>query len=106
MASFFIGEGGPDPWGNWGIMDKVGALLRGEASEFHAHSVPGPAAAASYGEIIKNALRLYEALIGEAEAGNKNADGAEVYRKISDRSDTSACSFPTRGGLDSPFSQL
>jgi hypothetical protein len=27
--------------------------------------------AASYAEVIKNALRLYEALIGEAEAGQE-----------------------------------
>ena len=27
--------------------------------------------AGSYGEVIKNALRLYEAVIAEAEAGNK-----------------------------------
>lgn len=43
--------------------------------------------AASYAEVIKNALRLYEALIGEAEAGNevliKSRDGTEkVYRKV------------------------
>jgi len=43
--------------------------------------------AASYSEVIKNSLRLYEALIGEAEAGNevliKGRDGTEkLYRKI------------------------
>jgi hypothetical protein len=43
--------------------------------------------AASYAEVIKNALRLYEALIGEAEAGNevliKSQDGTEkIYRKV------------------------
>jgi hypothetical protein len=43
--------------------------------------------AASYAEVIKHALRLYEALIDEAEAGNevliKSHDGTErVYRKI------------------------
>jgi Arc/MetJ-type ribon-helix-helix transcriptional regulator len=43
--------------------------------------------AASYAEVIKNALRLYEALIKEAEGGNqicvKNADGTETsYRMI------------------------
>jgi hypothetical protein len=43
--------------------------------------------AASYAEVIKNSLRLYEALIGEAEAGNevliKSPDGTEkLYRKI------------------------
>lgn len=27
--------------------------------------------ASSYGEVIKNALRLYEAVIGEAKAGNQ-----------------------------------
>jgi hypothetical protein len=43
--------------------------------------------AASYAEVIRNSLRLYEALIGEAESGNevliKSRDGTEkVYRKI------------------------
>jgi Arc/MetJ-type ribon-helix-helix transcriptional regulator len=43
--------------------------------------------AASYAEVIKNSLRLYEALIKEAEGGNqvcvKNADGTETsYRMI------------------------
>jgi hypothetical protein len=43
--------------------------------------------AASYAEVIKNSLRLYEALISEAEAGNevliKGKDGTEkLYRKI------------------------
>jgi ribbon-helix-helix CopG family protein len=43
--------------------------------------------AASYAEVIKNALRLYEALIGETEAGNevllKSRDGTEkVYQRI------------------------
>jgi Arc/MetJ-type ribon-helix-helix transcriptional regulator len=43
--------------------------------------------ATSYAEVIKNSLRLYEALIKEAEGGNqlciKNADGSETsYRVI------------------------
>jgi len=43
--------------------------------------------AASYAEVIKNSLRLYEALIGEAESGNevliKTSKGGEtVYRLI------------------------
>ncbi len=43
--------------------------------------------ASSYAEVIKNSLRLYEALIKEAEGGNqvyiKDKDGAEVsYRMI------------------------
>lgn len=43
--------------------------------------------AASYAEVIKNSLRLYEALIKEAEGGNqvciKSADGSETsYRMI------------------------
>ena len=42
--------------------------------------------AASYAEVMKNALRLYEALIQEAEAGNtvciKSADGAETAYKV------------------------
>lgn len=43
--------------------------------------------AASYAEVIKNSLRLYEALIKEAEGGNqvcvKNVDGTETsYRMI------------------------
>ena len=43
--------------------------------------------AASYAEVIKNSLRLYEALIKEAEGGNqvciKNSDGSETaYRMI------------------------
>jgi Arc/MetJ-type ribon-helix-helix transcriptional regulator len=43
--------------------------------------------AASYAEVIRNALRLYEALIGEVEAGNqvfvKDARGHETaYRAI------------------------
>jgi Arc/MetJ-type ribon-helix-helix transcriptional regulator len=43
--------------------------------------------AASYAEVIRNSLRLYEALIGEAERGNevliRSPDGAEkLYRKI------------------------
>jgi hypothetical protein len=43
--------------------------------------------AASYAEVIKNSLRLYEALIKEAEGGNqvciKSADGREIsYRMI------------------------
>jgi len=43
--------------------------------------------AASYAEVIKNSLRLYEALVGEADAGNevliKSPDGTEkLYRKI------------------------
>ena len=43
--------------------------------------------AASYAEVIRNALRLYEALIAEVEAGNqvfvKDAQGREtVYRAI------------------------
>jgi len=43
--------------------------------------------AASYAEVIKNALRLYEALIAEAEAGNnvciRHADGCEtIYKPI------------------------
>jgi hypothetical protein len=42
-ASFFIGEGGPDPCAR-GIVDKVGAMLRRRASEFQAGSVPRSAA--------------------------------------------------------------
>jgi hypothetical protein len=43
--------------------------------------------AASYAEVIRNALRLYEALIGEVEAGNqvfvKDTHGRETaYRAI------------------------
>jgi len=43
--------------------------------------------AASYAEVMKNALRLYEALIKEAESGNqvciKNNNGTETsYRMI------------------------
>ena len=43
--------------------------------------------ATSYAEVIKNSLRLYEALIKEAEGGNqvciKSADGSEIsYRMI------------------------
>lgn len=43
--------------------------------------------ASSYAEVIKNSLRLYEALIKEAEGGNqvyiKGKDGEEVsYRMI------------------------
>jgi len=43
--------------------------------------------AASYAEVIKNSLRLYEALIGEAENGNevliKSPKGTEkLYRLI------------------------
>jgi len=43
--------------------------------------------ATSYAEVIKNSLRLYEALIKEAEGGNqvciKSADGSETsYRMI------------------------
>lgn len=43
--------------------------------------------AVSYAEVIKNSLRLYEALIKEAESGNevciKNSEGAETtYRLI------------------------
>jgi Ribbon-helix-helix protein, copG family len=43
--------------------------------------------AASYAEVIRNSLRLYEALIGEAEGGNKvmvkSSEGGEtVYRLI------------------------
>jgi hypothetical protein len=43
--------------------------------------------ASSYAEVMKNALRLYEALIIEAENGNevciKQADGKEVsYRML------------------------
>jgi hypothetical protein len=43
--------------------------------------------AASYAEVIKNSLRLYEALIGEAESGNevliKSPKGVEkLYRLI------------------------
>ncbi len=43
--------------------------------------------AASYAEVMKNALRLYEALIKEAESGNqvciKSNDGSETsYRMI------------------------
>ena len=43
--------------------------------------------ASSYAEVIKNSLRLYEALIKEAESGNqvcvKSADGSETsYRMI------------------------
>jgi Arc/MetJ-type ribon-helix-helix transcriptional regulator len=43
--------------------------------------------ASSYAEVIKNSLRLYEALIKEAEGGNqvyvKGKDGGEVsYRMI------------------------
>lgn len=43
--------------------------------------------AASYAEVIKNALRLYEALIKEADQGNhlviKDRDGREIsYRAI------------------------
>jgi Arc/MetJ-type ribon-helix-helix transcriptional regulator len=43
--------------------------------------------ASSYAEVIKNSLRLYEALIKEAEGGNqvyvKDKDGTEVaYRMV------------------------
>lgn len=43
--------------------------------------------AASYAEVVKNSLRLYEALIKAAEGGNqvciKDKDGAEIsYRMI------------------------
>jgi len=43
--------------------------------------------AASYAEVIRNSLRLYEALVGEAESGNevliKSPDGDEKsYRLI------------------------
>jgi|SwirhisoilCB2_FD_contig_21_26750043_length_733_multi_6_in_0_out_0_2 Arc/MetJ-type ribon-helix-helix transcriptional regulator len=43
--------------------------------------------ASSYAEVIKNSLRLYEALIREAEAGNqvsvKSTEGSETtYRLI------------------------
>ena len=42
--------------------------------------------AVSYAEVLKNALRLYEALIHEAEAGNivciKTADGKETDYKV------------------------
>jgi Arc/MetJ-type ribon-helix-helix transcriptional regulator len=43
--------------------------------------------AASYAEVMKNALRLYEALIKEADSGNqvcvKSTDGTETaYRMI------------------------
>lgn len=43
--------------------------------------------ASSYAEVIKNSLRLYEALIKEAEGGNqvciKSSEGAETtYRLI------------------------
>lgn len=43
--------------------------------------------ASSYAEVMKNALRLYEALIAEAEHGNqlciKQSDGKEIsYRML------------------------
>lgn len=42
--------------------------------------------AASYAEVVKNALRLYEALIEEAEAGNsfmlRQKDGTEREYKV------------------------
>lgn len=41
--------------------------------------------AASYAEVIRNALRLYEALVKEADAGNdivvRQLDGSEVVYK-------------------------
>jgi hypothetical protein len=41
--------------------------------------------AASYAEVIRNALRLYEALVKEADAGNdivvRQSDGSEVVYK-------------------------
>ena len=41
--------------------------------------------AVSYAEVMKNALRLYEALLQEAEAGNtvcvRHVDGTEVVYK-------------------------
>lgn len=42
--------------------------------------------AASYAEVLKSALRLYESLIQEAEAGNtvciRKPDGQETYCKL------------------------
>jgi len=42
--------------------------------------------ATSFAEVVKNALRLYEALIQEAEAGNKvyikQLDGDEITYRI------------------------
>jgi hypothetical protein len=42
--------------------------------------------ATSYAEVIRNSLRLYEALIKEAESGNRliirSADGEEALRVI------------------------
>lgn len=42
--------------------------------------------AASYAEVIRNALRLYEAVIGEAERGGefavRNADGSVVPYRV------------------------
>jgi hypothetical protein len=58
-----------------------------ESSMYRLKALREKTEASSYAEVIKNSLRLYEALIKEAESGNevsiKNSKGKELaYRLI------------------------
>lgn len=57
-----------------------------ESSFLRLKSLKDKTEATSYAEVIKNALRLYEGLIDEAERGNqlciKSKDGSELSYKM------------------------